>query len=245
MWLPAPGSLEIARGIVHVWRAALDVSPETLGRLAGHLAEEERARAARFVFPRDRDRFIVARGVLREILGRYLELPPTEVRFFYGESGKPELAPDLSGSRLRFNLAHSRDLALYAFTRGQEVGVDVEFVRPELATEEIAERFFSQREAAALRALPPSEQPRAFFRCWTRKEAYIKARGKGLSIPLGTFEVSLAPGQPARLRAVRDDPPEAARWSLCDIPAGLDYQAALAIEGETPEVLLFDWHSAT
>jgi 4'-phosphopantetheinyl transferase len=244
MWSPPPESLEVACGVVHVWRAALDIPPELLVRFSDHLAEDERSRAARFVFPRDRGRFIVARGVLRDMLGRYLELPPTEIRFSYGESGKPELAPDLSGSSLRFNLAHSRDVALYAFTLGREVGIDVEFVRSELATEEIAERFFSQREAAELRALPASEQPRAFFRCWTRKEAYIKARGRGFRIPLGSFEVSLASGEPARLLAVHDDPFEAARWSLCDIPAGLDYQAALAVEGETPDVLLFDWHSS-
>lgn len=243
MWSPPPESLEVACGVVHVWRAALDVSPELLVRFSDLLAEDEHSRAARFVFPRDRDRFLVARSILRDILGRYLVLHPAEIRFSYGESGKPELAPDLSGSRLRFNLAHSRDLALYAFTLGREVGIDVEFVRSDLATEEIAERFFSQREAAELRALPPAEQPAAFFRCWTRKEAYIKARGRGFRIPLASFDVSL--GQPAELLAVRDDPAEAARWTLCDIPVGRDCQAALAIEGENPESFLFDWLSAT
>lgn len=245
MWQAASGSFEITSTVVHLWRAALDVSPEVLARLAGHLSKDESDRAARFVFPRDRDRFVAARGILRDILGRYIQLHPADVRFSYEEAGKPTLAADLQGSGLRFNLAHSRSLALYALAKGRDVGVDIEFIRPELADEEIAERFFSPTEVAELQALPASERTAGFFRCWTRKEAYIKARGGGLRIPLRSFHVSVAPEQPARLLGVQGDPAESARWSICDVDAGPDCQAALVIEGPPPVLCLLEWSVVT
>ncbi|HKP10473.1 MAG TPA: 4'-phosphopantetheinyl transferase superfamily protein, partial [Blastocatellia bacterium] len=153
--------------------------------------------------------------------------------FGYSEHGKPSLAGSHSGD-LRFNVSHSHELALFAFTWGRELGVDIEWIRPEVAGEQIAEQFFSRDEVATLRALPPGRQAEAFFNCWTRKEAYIKARGEGLSLPLHLFDVSLAPGEPAALlRAAMSD--ETTRWTMTALAPGAGYKAALVAEGR-------DWH---
>ncbi len=223
----APPGLPLERDAVHVWHAGLSLPPDQLERLRQALSADERERAARFVFAKDRDRFVAARGILRDILGNYLGQPGGALRFEYGPYGKPALAGEPRG--LRFNVSHSGDLALVAVTRGQEIGIDVEAVRPERADEQLARRFFSPREVAALLALPEAERGAAFFACWTRKEAYIKARGDGLSIPLDAFDVSLAPGEAcALLRASGDDP---ARWALRALDTGPGYAAALAVEG--------------
>ena len=153
------------------------------------------------------------------------------MRFVYGPHGKPELASDGGETGLRFNVSHSHGLALYAITRHREIGVDVERIRPEVASETIAEHFFSPREVAVLRALPATLQATAFFACWTRKEAYIKARGDGLSLPLDQFAVSLAPGEPAALLYTAWDAQEAARWALHDLASGPGYRAAVAVTG--------------
>lgn len=240
-WPEAPERPVLAAGEVHVWLADLDQGEETLRRLSGLLSEDELTRAARFHFRRDRDRFVAARGALRGILGRYVGAEPRLLRFSYDHYGKPSLRGEDSRDGLRFNVSHSGGVALYALARGREVGVDVELVREEFAGFDIAERFFSEREVSALRALPPREHARAFFDCWTRKEAYIKARGEGLSHPLHRFAVSLAPGEAAALLWTGEDPREAARWSLVALPLGESYRAALAVEGEAPALRLWRW----
>ena len=161
------------------------------------LSADEHARAERFYFQKDRERFMVARGLLRTVLGRYLNQEPSQLRFCYSPYGKPALATGSGRNTLRFNVSHSHGLALYAITCGRELGVDVELIRPELPDEEIAERFFSFQEVSGLRALPPNMRLEAFFNCWTLKEAYIKARGEGLSLPLDQFDVALVPGEAA------------------------------------------------
>jgi 4'-phosphopantetheinyl transferase len=216
---------------VHVWRAALARSPEEVEALKRLLSEDELRRAARFHFPRDRSSFVVARGTLREILGLYVGLPPGLLRFGYNAFGKPELTSAPGETGLRFNLSHAGGLALYVVAAGREVGVDIEAVREGVPCEELAARFFSRREMAALLALPAGERRRAFFECWARKEAYIKGRGEGLSLPLDSFDVSLAPGEPAALLSTRDARAGAARWSLCGLTAGPGYAAAVAVEG--------------
>jgi 4'-phosphopantetheinyl transferase len=230
-WRSAPETLLLRRNEVHVWRAALDVPESDVRRLGSTLAGDERQRAERFVFQRDRTHFVVARGLLRVLLGRYLEHDPQRLRFVYGTYGKPELATVSGGTDLRFNVSHSHGLALYAVTRQRDIGVDVEGIRPEVAQETIAEHFFSPREVAVLRALPATLQATAFFACWTRKEAYIKARGDGLSLPLDQFVVSLAPGESAALLYTGWDPQEAARWALQNLAPGPGYMAAVAVAG--------------
>lgn len=231
LWLHPPESLRLAYDDVHVWRAFLGLGAEHVQDLQRTLTLDERERAERFHFQRDRIRFIVTHGLLRAILGRYVGVEPSQLRFCYNSHGKPALTREFDGEMIRFNLSHSHELALYAVTRGREVGVDLEHIRADLADGQIAEQFFSPREVAELCALPADMQTAAFFNCWTRKEAYVKARGEGLSLPLDQFDVSLAPGEPVALVSTAGDSSEAARWSLQALFPGPGYAAALAVEG--------------
>src|SRR6476620_7910163 len=191
MWSRAPAPLSLSSDVVHVWRAGLEQSPGLQETLLRTLSDDERARADRFHFDQHRRRFVLTRAFLRALLGRYLAIGPEEVRFVYGPYGKPSLADEHGAHRLRFNASHSHELAVYAFAQEREIGIDVEHIQQEFAGEEIARQFFSTYEVNTLLALPKSEQAAAFFRCWTRKEAYIKAIGSGLSHPLDEFDVTL------------------------------------------------------
>jgi 4'-phosphopantetheinyl transferase len=230
-WDCPNGTLILGNDEVHVWRAALDQSPSQVAGLLDTLAEDERARARRFYFPIHRARFIVARGVLREILSLYLNRAAQSVSFRYGSHAKPALACESGENAIHFNMSHSRGVALYAITRGRAIGIDLEFIREDLEVEQVAGRFFSQPEIQTLRALPAGLRKYAFFLCWTRKEAYIKARGEGLSLPLDQFDVSLIPGEPAVLLRTPADPDEALRWSLRELNIVPGYVSALAVEG--------------
>jgi 4'-phosphopantetheinyl transferase len=243
-WLPPPADLRLADDDVHLWRASLDQPEPGVRQLVGTLCDDERARAERYRFEQDRRRYIVAHGALRAILGRYLGLPPHQVQFSYGPHGKPYLSQGSSRSPLQFNLSDSHELALYAFTRGRRIGVDLEHVRPMPDADQIAARFFSPRENAAWQALPPDQRQGAFFRCWTRKEAYVKALGEGLAQPLDEFDVTLAPGEPARLLHVEGDPQAAARWTLTTLVPAPGYAAALAVEGIDWRLSLWEWRSS-
>ncbi len=217
---------------VHVWTASRDASDEAVGAMRALLTDDERRRADRFAFPHDRRRFAIGRGLLRTILGRYLDRAPESLRFVANGHGKPGFDPNLNvGIPIRFNLAHSGPWVVYALTLGREIGVDIERIRPDFGGDAIAGRFFAPGEVAELRALPEDSRALAFFHGWTRKEAYIKAKGKGLALPLDQFEVSLGPGRPAALLATLPDPEEAARWSLVEIPAEPGYVAAVCVEG--------------
>src|SRR5438132_2402197 len=240
-WRSAPETLSLRSNDVHVWRAALDVPESDVRRLGDTLADDERRRAERFIFQNDRAHFVVARGLLRVLLGRYLQHDPQHLRLVYGPHGKPELASDVGGTGLRFNVSHSHGLALYAITRHREIGVDVERIRPEVASETIAEHFFSPREVAVLRALPATLQATAFFACWTCKEAYIKARGEGLSLPLDQFAVSLAPAEPAALLYTAMAADDASRWSMIELVPGASYKAALVVEGSGWQLRCWQW----
>ena len=236
--LPKPGAA-LGRDDVHVWRASLDPPAPRLWQLARLLSEDERCRAERFCFERDRDRFIAGRGLLRTILARYLDIAPERLRFRYGAGGKPVLAD--AAVPLRFNLSHAGRLVLYALAWGREIGVDLEHIRPDVAAELIAERHFSPWENAQLRSLPAGERAEGFFNCWTRKEAYVKARGEGLALPLNGFDVSLASGEPARLLRVQNDPREASRWRLHTWRPAPGYVAALAVEGDGWRLTCREW----
>jgi 4'-phosphopantetheinyl transferase len=205
------------------------------------LEPDERARAQRFRFERDRRRFMATRGILRLLLASYAGIAPGEVRFTYGAHGKPVLAGSASAQSLRFNLSHSRGVTLYAVTHGREIGVDIEFIRDLPDAEAIARRFFSPAEVTALLGLPDDLRRDAFFRCWTRKEAYIKAQGTGLTASLVRFSVSLVPDQPAQLLQVAGDPDAPSRWSLCDLPAIPGYAAALAAADRTWTLRCWRW----
>lgn len=230
-WETAPRSLRLNGEEVHVWRATLARTHAEVEALKRQLSDEEVRRAERFRFSHDRSNFVVARATLREILSLYVGVPPPLLRFGCNAFGKPELIQQPGEARVSFNLSHSGELALYALARGREVGVDIEAVREDVDCEELAGRFFSRREADTLLALPAEGRTRAFFECWARKEAYIKARGQGLSLPLDSFDVSLSPGEPAALLATQADEREAASWTLRELTAHPAYAAAVAAEG--------------
>ncbi|MGB7923137.1 MAG: 4'-phosphopantetheinyl transferase superfamily protein [Pyrinomonadaceae bacterium] len=240
-WSRAPETVTPSVDEVHVWRSSLRLDAERVEKLRRTLCEDERRRAERFRFPKDREAFTVGRGALRVILGRYLNAPPADLRFSYSPYGKPSLAPEHGKGELRFNLSHSGDLALYAVTKGREIGIDIEHMRDQLADLQIARRFFSTEEVAMLASLPEHAQRAAFFNCWTRKEAYIKARGEGLSLPLDKFAVSLAPGVPAALLSASGDSEEVSRWKLQELAPGPGYVAALAVEGKGWHARCWQW----
>jgi len=211
--------------------------------LQSTLAPDETARAARIRRTQDRDRYVAARGVLRAILGRYLDIEPRRVRFEYNTHGKPSVKlPVAPGScTVSFNVSHSHGMALFAIAGERAVGMDVELVRPEVAMQNIPEHFFSRDEAAALRSLPVDDQPLAFYQVWTGKEAVAKARGEGIKRSLADIEVSLAPGQPPRLLRLAGGPDQAARWSLRSYYPAAGYVAALAVESHGWRLATWDW----
>jgi 4'-phosphopantetheinyl transferase len=224
---------------VHVWRASLDQSAEAIANLAALLSQAESRRAMRYHRTADRDRFVVGRGILRKIISAYLATPPSQLRFTYGEYGKPAVSDDQNDRALNFNLSHSGELALYAVTRGRVVGIDIEQIREDFATIEIAEHFFSRDEVVMIKSLPADQRTAGFFNCWSRKEAFIKAKGLGVSYPLDRFTVSLAPDDPPALLKVDDDESEAARWQMYELNPGIGYAAALIVE--KPPVVLRKW----
>jgi 4'-phosphopantetheinyl transferase len=228
---------------VHVWRTTLDLAASDIARLRQMLSVDERERADRFHFDADRRRSVIGRGYLRLLLGRILNLPPSELQFEYDEFGKPGLMPRLEPS-LEFNVSHSGDLILIAIAIGRAVGVDVEKIRTDLDPVYVAAHFFSTSECKILASLGGDDQYDAFFACWTRKEAYLKARGIGLSLPLDQFDVSFLPIEAPRLLATRPDPAEAGRWKLQALEVASDHAAALAAAGMDWRPKCWNWPPA-
>lgn len=218
-------------GVVQVRLASLRVSPDELARLQQFLSDEELQRGNRLLDKERRDCYFAGRGILRELLGEYLGEEPGTIRISQGEFGKPHLSDHLEPNALCFNLSHAGDYLLVAFASGREVGVDLEQLQQDLNFRPMAERYFSEREQADLFTLPEKEQLTAFYRCWTRKEAYIKATGTGFSQPSNGFDVSILPGEPPALLAHRIRPGDVGRWSLRDLEVPEGYCAALAVEG--------------
>ena len=219
---------------VHIWQAALPAPVHAEADFFQLLSADEKERAARVRFENLRNEFVYTRAMLRILLGGYLGIAAADLRFAYSEHGKPALNSH-SGSQLSFNLSDTDGAVVYAFARRRRIGIDVEKVRHDFDVEPIAERFFSLAEFLALRELPAEQRHRAFFRCWTCKEAYIKAIGEGLSHPLHQFDVAVSAEREAALLSTRPDPGEAGRWILRDIAVGEGHVAALAVES-TPSV---------
>lgn len=217
-----------------VWRIDVRRAPPGLERL---LSRDEAARAARFRFEPDRQSFVTTRAVLRTLAGSYLGIAPEDVAFAYGDKGKPELAG------LSFNVSHAGDVALAAFADGVRVGVDVELMRPDVEMRALARRFFTAAEAAALARLSADDLVRGFYRCWTCKEAFVKAVGEGLSFDLDRVEVAVHPGSAALVSV--DGSVEAARaWTLAEVDVGPGYAAAVAVDAPAAEVVVRDWQGA-
>jgi len=215
----------------------LDLPAQEVRRLHSLLSPEEQARAARFLAPLHRDRFAVAHGRLREILAARLAVAPDLLQFDSGEHGKPHLAGSEGRSGLQFNLSHSADHGLVGWAQGRHLGVDVELWRPLGDEEALVRRFFSPVENAAYAALPAAGRTQGFFECWTRKEAYIKAVGRGLGLPLDSFDVSFGAGrEPALLRPSAQVPGDRS-WALAAPPVGPGISVAVMLEGDACHVL--------
>lgn len=229
-------SFELSGRDVHVWILRTGASDAVAAKFEPVLVSDERDRAARFRFDHLRQSFVITRGALRCLLGRYLGLDPASIRFNYGSKGKPALA---ATAGIEFNMTHSGGLAAFAFTVGCQIGVDLEQIRPLTETQDIANRFFCSEEAAEIMSLPPSERERAFFCCWTRKEAYIKAIGDGLSAPLDEFRVTLQPNEPAQFIHLAHDTNAAKAWTLHDLCLASDYAAALAYRDRQRSLSVF------
>jgi 4'-phosphopantetheinyl transferase len=239
-WPPSPEDISLRSGDVHVWRASLDVPSRRVHDLEQFLVAEEIARANRFYFRTDRDRWIVTRSTLRRILGRYLKVAPALLRFRSksiapserdGEGRKPALEESCGGAWLRFNISHSDWIALIAITRDRDIGIDLERIVSDPSHETLAERLFSQEEAARVRGLPPGSRESEFFRYWVRKEAHAKATGNGLTLPLAELGATRTSGRPLPLPISLEGNQTVPGWSIVDLAAADGFAAAVVVQG--------------
>lgn len=234
--------LQLSSRDVHIWRVSLHQPEDIFAKLSAMLSKDEHARAERFKFEKHRRRFIVARGVLRDILRRYIDLRADAISFEYEKHGKPILVERLNSRNISFNVSHSEEMAVFAVTCNHAVGVDIEFVPRSLSNpDKIAKRFFSPAESDALLQLPEKMRREAFFTCWTRKEAFIKAIGEGLTHPLHQFEVAFLPGESPALLHTRPDTAEAEKWTLSAFVPAENYIGAIVVEGQKPNFAYWQW----
>jgi 4'-phosphopantetheinyl transferase len=237
LWMePAPYPV-LAEGALHIWQAKLDRPEGELAELANLLSADEHERAARFHFERDRQHYLAGRGILRNILARYVSQPAENLVFGYGSRGKPSLA----GAPVQFNLAHSGGVTVIAVARRSAVGIDIEQIRVVPRWEGVTNSFFSAGEREAIRSLPSIDRLYGFFTCWTRKEAYLKATGDGIGVPLDRFDVSVIPGSQPRLLHVEDAPEETGRWHFHALPLTTDFIGVAAHDGPIDVVQHFHW----
>jgi 4'-phosphopantetheinyl transferase len=232
--------LKLDAQTVDLWLAPLDSVAACSERMADSLSPDESERAEAFYSAEERLRFITTRGILRDLVSRYLGCSPAQVQFEYKPNGKPQLGQTRHSTDLRFNLSHCASAALYAFSVGREVGVDIELIRPQFPFDRLARRFFSRGEIAKLQRWPVYQRSVGFFTCWSRKEAYAKAQGQGLSLPFDAFEVTAAPWEAPELVAA-PDLQELERWSLWDVPLDSSLAGALAAEGRPRRLRLFHY----
>jgi 4'-phosphopantetheinyl transferase len=226
-------------GEIHVWYAELD-RPDT-AHFFSLLSQDEKDKADRFIFEQDKVRYTTRRGILRILLGSYLGIEPYQIRFDYSHNNKPALAEKYNRSALYFNQSCSERMAVFAFTSGCEIGIDIEYIRDVPEMQQIFERFFSPGENEVFQTLSANLRKEAFFNCWTRKEAFIKATGDGLSRPLNTFDVSLMPGEPARLLEIERCHEEVNLWFMNDLKVTPGYAAALAMKGNCINIRSRQW----
>jgi len=234
-WPAAPAALPALEGTVHVWAVRLDDASVDLRAGRELLSPDERERASRFHFEQHRRRYLISHIALHEILGRYLQIDPAQLDFDLGSNGKPRLKAALVASGIDFNLSHSHEVALLAVNRIGEIGVDIEYAKPDFKFQEIAERFFTAREVAAMRNLPPELQRQAFFKCWTSKEAFLKAKGTGLSGKLDEVEITL--GVPDQVRVHASVP----GWSLTELDSIETYESAVVVAGTAVPIQYYQW----
>jgi 4'-phosphopantetheinyl transferase len=237
-WVTPPPALELPPGELHLWRATLERPAAERAQFWAWLSEEERERAGRFRLENGRFHYIIARGLLRQLIGQYLATPPGSLRFAYGPHGKPSL---IDYAQFSFNVAHGQGRLLLGFCHKADLGVDIEQIRLPKRADKLARRFFAPAEYAAFAAIPPEQQAEAFFNCWTRKEAYIKATGLGLAYPLNELEVSL--GETAVFHTIQGSAEQAAGWSLFSLTPFPGYRGATAVAGQGWKLRCYDWDS--
>ena len=218
---------------IHIWCASLNVSQEELLHHVSVLSLDEKARAERFYFEKDRDHFIVARGLLRTLISHYLKIEPAQIEFIYEDYGKPVLKSELQEKTFEFNLSHSKGVALYIFSWNRKVGIDVEHIHSMPDMDDFAERFFSPRESVFINSLSGQQKEIAFFKLWTCKEAFLKANGNGLTVPINEVEISLEPEGSATLAAIGEEKEQTSHWQLEIFNPVQGFQAALAVEGKS------------
>lgn len=227
---------------VHAWRANLDLPTAEINQLASLLSPDEIDRANKFRFPQHRRRFIAARGILRELLGNYLQISPDNLEFEYGDRGKPRLAVSMGDSSLQFNISHSQEYALYGFTNDHPIGVDLEYLREMEDVAKIAERFFSPQESKLIASLHSEQQQRVFFKLWTTKEAFLKAIGTGLAGSLASLDISLDQWEHPILLSIQGNAAAVANWSMYSCIPAPNYVAAVAIETPITKLQIDYWH---
>lgn len=231
VWSQPPEHLRLDSNEVHFWRAFLSQPTASVAAFYRILSFDEIERAGKYRFRKDHDRFVAARGILRTILGKYLKKKPSRILFKYNKYGKPMLSGLPDNVALCFNVSHSKEAALYAFTKVGEIGIDIEYINRNLVFEEIADKFFSSDEAAMLQEISEDRKAEVFFNYWTCKEAYIKAKGHGLSLPLEKFSVSFTADKSDVLLNVADNPEESLGWIIRKLTPMPDYAAAIAVNG--------------
>ncbi len=239
-WSTAPDALTLRKSEIHVWCCSLSQSQYIINSLTETLSEDEVKRAGRFHFENGRLNFIVARGVMRMIIARYLQSDPKDIRFRYGRQGNPALAEEMD-STLCFNVSHSRNIVLYAFAYNSKIGVDIEHISSDRTFQGIAERFFSRGEVSAIYSLPENKQRDAFFKLWTCKEAYLKAIGTGLSFGLDKVEIDITSGTDVVLASINGDTDEAAAWTVQTLNVASGYAAALVVDRHGRDIKCWQW----
>jgi len=250
VWSVPPQNLFLAEDEVHVWCGALDLSESLIEKFMNSLSEDEQSRANRFYFLRDKNRFIVARGMLRKILSFYLGGKPNTIQFQYSPYGKPSLHPYFNehisppkSSEIKFNISHSNAIALFGITKSRQIGIDVEYTKPLPDTDKVAERFFGFQENLKYQQLPKEQKLTGFYHCWTRKEAFIKAIGEGLSYPLDQFEVSFLPNEKPRIKHIQNDKVQGEAWSLKVLEPYPEYIGAVAVEGKSLRFIQYEFQT--
>jgi 4'-phosphopantetheinyl transferase len=232
-----PHSQPLTDPDLHIWRASLSGSLDELSYFDSILSPDEKARADRFYFERDRNRYIFGRGILRTLLGGYLQGQASKITFVYGPHGKPAIESGRLNKTLQFNLAHSNDWAVYAFGWDMPLGIDLEHVRPMPDVDDLAKRFFSPSESTLIHSLFDDQKWETFFTIWTCKEAFLKASGSGLTLPLDQFEVSPKANGGMKLTSISGNLKSAARWRLETFKPLADYQSAIAVENHSGKII--------
>ena len=241
--LPQASGVELGESDVDLWKVSLDMPRNQIDELYYTLSGVEQRKADYFRFAEQRSSYIISYGILRKVLGAYLKMNPVELNFNYGKNGKPVLAGVPSDEMIHFNMSSSRNLTVIAISRYYEIGIDIEYIGDIPEIDRTANQFFSKAEADVFHALPVYEKTKAFYNCWTRKQAFLKAIGNGSLYPLKTFDVTLAPHEPAQLLRVKGKPQEASRWSIQAIMPETNYTGAIAVRNFNFQLKIYeDWY---